>query len=158
MLFVKWVVVLSALLFAGAAAGPGRNTAMSKTDEAEVLRLENEFLGAWNRGDARGAAAVFAEDGVRIGAFGDVAQGRREIEAAYEKLLGGPMKGATASVEMKVRFLAVDVALVQGPLTIHPSGGAPPIRGYAVDIWRKQNGRWWLLEGHPKLFPPPPGK
>jgi len=125
-------------------------------DAAEVLRMEHEFITAWNRGDAHAAAAVYAEDGVRVGAFGDVSQGRKEIEAAYAKLLHGMMKGATADWQPSVRVLSADVVLAEGPLVIHPAGGGSAIRGYAVDIWKKSGGRWQLLEGHPKLFPPPP--
>lgn len=125
-------------------------------DEAEVLRLEREFIAAWNRGDAQAAAAVFAEDGTRVGAFGDVSHGREEIEAAYAKLLHGMMKGATADWQPSVRVLSADIAVARGPLVIHPAGGGSAIRGYAVDIWRKSGNRWQLVEGHPKLFPPPP--
>ncbi len=125
-------------------------------DEAEVLRREEEFLAAWNRGDAPAAAAPFASDGVRVGAFGDVARGRGEVEAAYEKLLHGPMRGARAEWEPTVRILAPDVAIASGPLTIRPPGGGTPLRGYAVDIWKKTAGGWTLVEAHPKLFPPAP--
>jgi uncharacterized protein (TIGR02246 family) len=123
-------------------------------DEAEVLRLERDFIAAWNRGDAHSAAAAYAEDGIRVGAFGDVSHGREEIEAAYEKLLQGVMKGARADWQPGVRLVSADIAVAQGSLVIHPAGGGSAIRGYAVDIWRKSGGRWHLLEGHPKLFPP----
>ncbi len=125
-------------------------------DEAEVLRREQEFLAAWTRGDAAGAAAPFAGDGVRVGAFGDVARGRGEVEAAYEKLLHGPMQGARAEWEPAVRMLTPDVAIAAGPLAIHPPAGGAPLRGYAVDVWKKTAGHWALVEAHPKLFPPPP--
>ena len=124
-------------------------------EEAEVVRLEQVFIGAWNKGDARVATSVYAEDGLRVGAFGDVSHGRREIEAAYQKLLNGSLRGATADWQPTVRLLAAEVAIAEGPLTIHPPGGAPILRGYAVDIWKKIDGHWQLLEGHPKLFPPP---
>jgi uncharacterized protein (TIGR02246 family) len=51
-------------------------------EEAEVLSHEQAFIAAWNRGDAHGAAALFAEDGVRVGAFGDVAHGRIAVHGA----------------------------------------------------------------------------
>lgn len=122
-------------------------------DEAEVLRLEREFIAAWNRGDANAAAALYAEDGTRVGAFGDVSHGHKEIEAVYATVLQGRMKGATADWQPSVRLLSVDIAVAQGSLVIRPAAGAPEIRGYSVDIWKKSGGRWQLVEGHPKLFP-----
>lgn len=124
-------------------------------DEAEVLGLERDFIAAWNRGDAHAAAAVYVEDGTRVGAFGDVSYGRKEIEAAYAKLLQGMMKGATADWQPSVRLLSAEIAVARGPLVIHPAGGGSAICGYAVDIWKKSGSRWQLVEGHPKLFPPP---
>lgn len=126
------------------------------SDEAEVLRREQEFLAAWNRGDAPAAAASFGNNGVRVGAFGDVARGRSEVEAAYQKLLHGPMLGARADWEPTVRILSPDVAIASGPLTIRPAGGGQPLHGYGVDIWKKTAGTWELVEAHPKLFPPAP--
>src|SRR5688572_2981998 len=76
------------------------------TDEGEVTRLAKEFITAWNKGDPRALAAFYAEDGVRVGAFGEIARGRTEVEAAYTKLLTGPRKGATATYEPTVRVLA----------------------------------------------------
>ena len=126
------------------------------TDADEIVRLEREFLDAWSRGDARAAAALYAEDGSRVGAFGDTAQGRAAIQAAYERLMQGPMKGATAECPVSVRLLSSDVAVAQGPLTIRPLGDAPPIVGWSLDIWKKVGGRWQMLEAHPKIFPPRP--
>ena len=123
-------------------------------DVDEIVRLEGEFLAAWNRGDARGAAAVFAEDGRRVGAFGDVQVGREQVRAAYEQLLHGLMKGATAECQVEVRLLSGDLAVAQGPLTIRPAGGGAPRVGYAMDLWRKIAGGWQIVEAHPKLFPP----
>lgn len=123
-------------------------------DVVEVLRLEREFIVAWNRGDARAAAALYADDGIRVGAFGDVSHGRTEIEAAYAKLLRGTMTGATADWQPSVRVLSAEIAVARGALVIQPAGGGAAVRGYAVDIWKKSGSRWQLVEGHPKLFPP----
>lgn len=126
-------------------------------DEVEVLHLEQTFIAAWNKGDARGAAASYADDGVRVGAFGDIAHGRRDIEAAYEKLLQGPMRGATIEWTPAVRSLAADVIIAKGRFTIRPPAGARPVEGHAADIWVRSAGRWQIAEAHPKLYPQPPG-
>ncbi len=40
------------------------------SDTSEILAKEQQFLSAWNAGDARGSAAIYAEDGVSVGALG----------------------------------------------------------------------------------------
>ena len=130
---------------------------MPTHDEQQAILDEIQaFSEAWSRGDAKGAASFFAEDGVRVGAAGDIEHGRAELEAAYDRLLHGPFAGASVTQERgTIRMLAPDLALWQGGMTIQPSGGAPPLKGYVVQLMKKVDGRWLVLEAHPKLFPPP---
>jgi len=67
---------------------------MSSADEESIVAEVQAFSEAWSRGDAKAAASFFTEDGVRVGAMGDVQHGRAEVEAAYDKLLHGPFAGA----------------------------------------------------------------
>lgn len=125
-----------------------------QTEEA-IYRENEAFLEAWNRGDARAAASFFTEDGVRVGAFGDIQRGRAEIEAAYNRLLRQTMPGATASMERgSIRMLTPDLALWQGGLEITPVSG-PPMKGHVVQVMRRVGERWLVVEAHPKFFPPP---
>jgi uncharacterized protein (TIGR02246 family) len=131
---------------------------MPSTDDVESIHREiHAFSDAWSKGDAKGAASFYTDDGVRVGAAGDVEHGRAEIEAAYDRLLHGPFSGATVTQERgTVRVLASDLALWQGGMQITPPGGRPPLKGHVVQLMKKVNGRWLVLEAHPKLFPPPP--
>lgn len=125
-------------------------------DESRSIIAETQkFADAWNRGDAKLAASFFAEDGLRVGAFGDVQRGRAEIEAAYDRLLHQTMPGAKVTQDTGyVRMLTDDLAIWQGGLEIIPASGASPLKGHVVQIMKKVNGRWVILEAHPKLFPP----
>ena len=127
-------------------------------DESAIIAELDEFSEAWSRGDAKAAASFFTEDGVRVGAAGDVQRGRAELEAAYDQLLHGRFAGAKVTQERgTVRMLTSDLALWQGGMQITPPGGsAPPIKGYVVQLMKKVSGRWLVLEAHPKLYPPPP--
>jgi uncharacterized protein (TIGR02246 family) len=131
---------------------------MSSTDDADAIYREIQaFSDAWSKGDAKAAASFFTEDGVRVGAAGDVQHGRVELESAYDQLLHGRFAGATVTQERgSVRMLTPDMALWQGGMQITPAGGAPPIKGYVIQLMKRVNGRWLVLEAHPKLFPPPP--
>lgn len=122
-------------------------------DEAEIIRVHQEFARCWNRGDARGLAALFADDGVRVGAGGDAQRGRAAIEHALDALFRGSFRGATVTLGIStVRLLGAEHALWQAPLEIFVPGG-PHLRGHALDVMRKRDGRWWVLESHPRLFP-----
>jgi uncharacterized protein (TIGR02246 family) len=130
----------------------------SSGDVEAIYREIDAFASAWSKGDAKAAAAFFTEDGVRVGAAGDVERGRVEVEAAYDRLLHGPFSGATVTQERgTVRILTADLALWQGAMQITPPNGRPPIKGFVVQLMKKVDDRWLVLEAHPKLFPPPPG-
>jgi uncharacterized protein (TIGR02246 family) len=148
---------IAAVLAAAGAAAQGRGTVGA--DEKEILERTTTFLAAWQRGDAKAATAHMTEDAVRVGAFGDIQRGRAEIETAFQKLFsGGPMKGAKIQFDPSVRLLSGDVAVSEGALTITAPEGAP-MAGFVVELWKKRDGRWWLVETHPKFYPPrPPAK
>ena len=129
---------------------------MNPKDEEAIYRENDLFMEAWNRGDAKSAASFFAEDGVRVGAMGDVEHGRAEIEAAYENLMHKAMPGAKAKTEKgTIRMLTPELAVWQGKLEIEKPDGSPPMKGYVLQVMKKVNDRWFILEAHPKLFPPP---
>lgn len=129
-------------------------------DEMERIMAETQaFSEAWVRGDAKGAASFYTEDGVRVGAFGDRQRGRAQIEAAYDRLLHQTMPGAKLNQERReVRMLTAEYAIWQAAIEIVPAGGAAPLKGHVVQVMRKVGDRWLILEAHPKIFPPPPAR
>jgi uncharacterized protein (TIGR02246 family) len=146
------VLVAVAMTFPGCAGG-----AMSEHEVAAIIAETLAFTDAMNAGDARLAASFYTEDGVRVGAFGDAQQGREEIEAAYDRLLHRTMPGARLDQERgSVRMLTRELAIWEAGLQIVLPGGGPPLRGHAVQVMKKVGGRWLVLAGYPKLFPPPP--
>jgi len=128
-----------------------------QTDEEQAIFNETAaFASAWTNGDASAAASFFADDGTRVGAFGDVQHGRVEIEAAYDSLLHQTMPGAVVKQERgDVRMLSPDLVVWQAGIEIIPPGG-PSLKGHVVQVMKKVAGRWLILEGHPKIFPSPP--
>jgi uncharacterized protein (TIGR02246 family) len=126
--------------------------------EVETIIAETQaFAEAMNAGDAAAAASFYTDDGVRVGAFGDTQQGRAAIEAAYARLLQETMAGARLDQERgTVRILTPGLAVWQGRLLIALPGAEAPIRGHVVQVMKREGDRWLILEGHPKIFPPPP--
>lgn len=155
---MKQLSILLALI--AGCAGPQKEMSMATHDEPEqeqaIFHEIEAFSEAWSRGDAKAAASFYTEDGVRVGAAGDIQHGRAELEAAYNELLHGRFAGATVKQDRgTIRRLTPDLALWQGGMAITPPGGAPPLKGYVVQLMKKVDGRWLVLEAHPKLFPPP---
>lgn len=119
-----------------------------------ILKETQAFASSWNDGDAKTAASFFTDDGVRIGASGDKQNGRVEIEAAYNRLMHQTMLGAQLEQEKgTIRMLTPRFAIWQAGIEIIPPGNVSPIKGYVVQIMKKVEGRWLILESHPKLFP-----
>jgi uncharacterized protein (TIGR02246 family) len=130
---------------------------MESHDEQALIRETEAFAESWNKGDPEAAASFYDEDGVRVGAFGDRQVGRIEIAAAYDKLLHHTMPGATVSQERgSIRMLAPGLALWQAGIEIVPPGAATPLKGHVVQVMKKAEDRWLILEAHPKIFPPAP--
>lgn len=128
---------------------------MNSNEEETIFKETHAFAEAWSKGDAKEAASFFTEDGTRVGAFGDVQHGRAEIEAAYDRLLHQTMPGAKVKQERgNVRMLSPELAVWQGGIEIFPAGGGPSLKGHVVQVMQKAGGRWLVLEGHPKIFPP----
>ena len=132
---------------------------MTTKDQQDIYKENDKFLEAWNQGDAKAAASFYTEDGVRVGAMGDIEHGREEIAVAYENLMHKVMPGAKAKMEKgTIRMLTTEFAVWQGALEIEKPDGSPAMKGYAVQVMEKVQGRWLILEAHPKLFPPSPLK
>ena len=130
---------------------------MESNEEWIIIKETEAFADAWSRGDAKAAASFYAEDGIRVGAFGDVQYGLTEIEAAYDKLLHHTMPGAKVKQERgSVRMLSSELAVWQGGIEIIPPNDGSVLKGHVVQVMKKVRGRWLILEGHPKIFPPAP--
>src|SRR5687768_6147571 len=88
----------------------------------ETIYAETEaFRQAWNKGDAKLVTSFFTDDAIRVdgvGALGATQRGKKELEAAYNRLFQQTMTG----IQMKyldrgeVRMLSPDFAVWQGNL------------------------------------------
>jgi uncharacterized protein (TIGR02246 family) len=155
----KWLIVFIISLF-------GCMTIMSclkkgesamENDFKAIIAETQAFADAWNNADAVAAASFYTEDGLRVGAFGDVQKGRDDIEAAYVRLLNETMPGATVKQDTgTVRMLTPDFAIWQGSIEIVPAGGLAPLKGYVVQVMKKSGNRWLIVESHPKFYPAQP--
>ena len=128
---------------------------MTPNESQEIFNQVIAFENAWRTGDAQAAAALFAEDGTRVEVNGEVTQGRIEIEIGYAKLLHQAQRGEALKQERgSVRMLSPDLAVWQAGFEITPAEGGASLHGHIVQVLKKVNGCWLIVESHPKLFPP----
>jgi uncharacterized protein (TIGR02246 family) len=110
---------------------------------ADIQKLDDAWAVAFNKGDAKAAAATYAEDAYVLPNMGEMVHGRAAIEAFF--------KGATQQIG-DIALKAVDV-LPLGPDAAREIGTftyktktQPPqdVAGKYAVVWRKIGGQWLL--------------
>jgi uncharacterized protein (TIGR02246 family) len=138
-----------------AAAGKKMGTA---ADEAAVRALAEQYQQAFNSGDPRQAAVLYADNGVFVDVDGTAFEGRAEIE---RNLAGdGTSKPPRLTLTVDaVRFVKPDVALMRGKSTVEspnvpPGGGG----GHWAVVAMKVAGQWKVIAAQAAMNPPPKGR
>jgi uncharacterized protein (TIGR02246 family) len=150
------IAVLALALPASAAAPAGA--------EAAIQSVWQQFSDAWARGDARGRAALWAEDASLINPFGVVAHGRAEIEKVFEQESAGFAKGTTHTFSnFSFRFLTPTIAEVDATGVINgiksPDGAAmPAVTLHIFAVMAEKNGKWQMHDARPYVIASPPGQ
>ena len=76
-------------------------------NESEIRKRVQEYENAYNRGDAKAIAAIYAENGSHTYINGMIDRGRLEIEKGLAESFAGPMKGTQIKITPDViRFPA----------------------------------------------------
>jgi uncharacterized protein (TIGR02246 family) len=136
------------LLFAGAVQAQETQPAAS-ADEQAVRDVANRYVEAWNKGDVKTVAALFAADADTVNAMGRMSKGQAEIEKNLGEEMAGMMKGSTLSVTTEsVRSLTPDVALGNGTYEFAgvkgPDGKDMPLKGMYTTVLTKKDGQWQI--------------
>lgn len=134
--------------------------------EAEVLKLNLEWINATKNRDAEAARRIIADDAMLTypdGTTGTKADDIRELEA------GNLTADSFDILESKVKVLNADVAIVTGRTAIRngkykrPNGRVLNVSGEYrfTDVFARRNGTWQVVASHattvdPAAPPPPP--
>jgi uncharacterized protein (TIGR02246 family) len=110
---------------------------------ADIQKLDDAWAVAFNKGDAKAAAAMYAEDAYVLPDKGEMVHGRAAIEAFF--------KGATqqiGDIALKagdVQPLGPDAAREIGTFTFKTKAQPPQnVSGKYAVVWRKIGGQWLL--------------
>lgn len=140
----QWTTAVASLIVLGAASPALSQEAM----DAAIRARTQQYVAAWNRGDAEGAAAVYTEDGTHTYLLGYTHRGRIKIANGLKELLGGPMKGTQLAIEtVSIRQVTPEVAVEEETFTVsglkaHDGTALPVAKGLCLAVYKKVGDEW----------------
>jgi uncharacterized protein (TIGR02246 family) len=147
--FVPWVALAVAVAVPAYLAG-------QQSVSPEYQKVMDAFTAAYNKGDAAGIGAIYAEDGLRVAPDGTVLSGRAAIQENYAASLAGPMKGAKIKLTAgATRQLTADIHVVVGTWEL-TGGQAGPLSGSYINTIVRKDGAW-RIAGNMAMRPAMPG-
>src|SRR5262249_15428146 len=113
-----------------------------------------EYVAAFNKGDARAVAAFWAPDGDYEDQAGTLLKGRQAIEAAFARQFAASKGGKLRIDPTALRFIKPDLAIEDGTTAVvYPD--APPIASRYTAVLVKQDGQWYLASVRDAVAVPP---
>jgi uncharacterized protein (TIGR02246 family) len=114
-----------------------------------------EFIAAFNSGDAKAVAGFWTEDADYVDQIGRHFKGRAAIQKLYEKVFA-ESKGAKLSITVNsARLVTPDVALEDGITEVTPADGGPPSAAKFSAVLVKKDGEWYLESVRDTIARPP---
>lgn len=114
-----------------------------------------EFIAAFNKGDAKAIAGFWTPDGDYTDQLGQKYKGREALEKLYTKVFANN-KGAKLSIQViSAKLLAPDVGIEEGINEVTPADGGPPTVGAFSAVVVKLNGEWHFQSVHEAVAHPP---
>jgi uncharacterized protein (TIGR02246 family) len=123
--------------------------------EAGKGKRAQEFIAAFNKGDAKAAAAFWTPESSYIDQAGNETKGRAAIEKLYEKSFAAN-KGAKLIVNVSsARQVTPNVALEDGTTEIAPADGGPGTIASFSAVLVKMDGEWYFESVRESVARPP---
>jgi len=112
-------------------------------DKATIEKLNDAWTAAFNKGDARAVAAMYAEDAYVLPPGSDIVKGRAAIEAFWRQ--AAQQMGDAKLTTLDVLPLGRNAAREIGTVSLKTKSQPPQeiVGKYAV-VWRKIGGQWKL--------------
>jgi uncharacterized protein (TIGR02246 family) len=131
---------------AGAADAPAKSKPSAADDEKAIRATADEFVKAFNAGDATTISAEWSTDSEYTDENGEEFHGRAAIEKEYAALFK-EHPGATITVAIaSIRFLGPDIAIEKGAASVKFPKGEPTAARYSV-VHARRDGKWVMVVG-----------
>jgi len=143
---VVLVLLLSSPLFAqDRESSAGKPPSSGSKDEATIRANVAAFVKAYNAGDAKAVANLFAPEAQVIDEDGETTQGREAIEKRVAAIFADAPQGRIQIDVDSIRFIGSALAIEAGraKVTRNP-GDNPEVTRYTAVHIKSQGGKWLL--------------
>lgn len=119
-----------------------KESARNSADEAAIRETGTTFAKAYDKADAKAAAAHFTADAEYVDEQGNIYQGRQAIEELLTAFfIANPGSRLEVAIDT-IRFVGPGVAIEDGTTTVvRPAGGLSDYSRYTA-VHVKTNGKW----------------
>jgi uncharacterized protein (TIGR02246 family) len=114
-----------------------------------------EFIAAFNKGDAKALADFWMPDGDYVDQTGRKYQGRAAIEKLYEKAFAARKGAKLAIFPSSLRKVGDNVALEEGVTEVIPADGGPSTTAAFSAVLVKKDGEWYFESVRESIARPP---
>ena len=112
---------------------------------AQIQKLNDQWMAAFNKGDAAAVAAMYTIDAYVLPDGKEMVKGRSAIEALWKQQMAGATVEKITTLDVKP--LGGNAAREIGTATMKTKAQPPQdvVIKYAV-VWQKEGGQWKLLQ------------
>ena len=112
---------------------------------AQIQKLNDQWMAAFNKGDAAAVAAMYTIDAYVLPDGKEMVKGRPAIEALWKQQMAGATVEKITTLDVKP--LGANAAREIGTATMKTKDQPPQdvVVKYAV-VWQKEGGQWKLLQ------------
>lgn len=148
------VIPVTMLGFSALSAPAAQDKDNAQAKEAIAKNAEG-FIEAFQKGDAKAAAAFWTKDGDYSDQTGRHIQGRPAIEKAFQTFFS-QHKGLKLRINSdSLRFVTPDVAIEDGTTEVISADGGPPTKARFTIVHVKKDGYWYLSSVRDSPYSPP---
>ncbi len=154
-------LALAGLLGAGHFVAAGKKPADGPAAKGEDKtapgkgRRAQEFIAAFEKGDANAVAAFWTENADYVDQGGREYKGRPAIEKMYEKLFSEKKGMKLKIIVLSARMVGTDMAIENGITEVTPSDGGPSSAARFTAVLVKKDGEWYFESVRDSLPRPP---
>jgi uncharacterized protein (TIGR02246 family) len=138
-----------------AAAGKASGNADEPNPTLGKGKRAQEFIAAYEKGDARAVAAFWTETADYVDQTGRTYKGRAAIQKMYEKFFAENKGMKLKIIPLSVRTVGSDAAIEEGITEITPADGGLPSAAHFTAFLLKKDGEWFLESVHDSVPQPP---